>query len=163
MSMWSLFHRDKRDQSKIAETVFAGETPVIGSYEDMETHLKQKLNDAELAGIFVELLERLGKDGAFEIKRGGDGDPYRVEYVRSALRQTMTRRRIKMRKKEILARLRTDHLLSEYDIKRLQDELAQLADRHAIIWINVQTNEEFRAKEDLFCQAVGAARKLFAT
>ena len=139
MSFWDLFNFNQVDEEKIANAIAAGKKPTINYLKEMEVYLKYKIGDAEFAEIFVQILEKLGRNGAVEIKKGGNGNPYQLEYVPSELRKTMTKKEVKKRINEIIERLENDKLLSEDEIEKLQNEVSQLADCHAVIWVNSTT------------------------
>jgi hypothetical protein len=145
---------NKVNEEKIANAVADGEIPKIESSEELEIYLKYKIKDAEFAGIFTRILNKIGRDGVIEIKKGGDGNPYEVEYVPSKLRKMMSKKESKKRKKEIIEILNMDSSLSEVEIQKYQEELAQLSDGHAIIWVNLKNSKDFSLKEEMFAQAV---------
>lgn len=161
MSFWDLFNFNQVDEEKIANAIAAGKKPTINSLKEMEVYLKYKIGDAEFAEMFVQILEKLGRNGVVEIKQGGNGNPYQLEYVPSELRKTMTKKEIKKRMNEITERLENDKLLSEDEIEKLQNEVSQLADCHAVIRVNSTTKEEFAKKEQLFADAVCAVKEAF--
>ena len=154
MGFWDFTNPNKVNEEKIDNAVAAGEIPTIESSEELEIYLKYKIEDAEFAKIFTQILNKIGRDGAIGIKKGGDGNPYQVEYVPSRLRKMMSKKEIKKRKKEIIEILDMDSSLSDLEIQKYQEELAQLSDGHAIIWINLTNSEDFSLKEEMFAEAV---------
>jgi hypothetical protein len=159
MSFWDFTNPNKVNEEKIANAVAAGEIPTIESSEELEIYLKYKIKDAEFAKIFTQILNKIGRDGAIEIKKGGDGNPYQVEYVPSRLRKMMSKKEIKKRKKEIIEILDMDSSLSDVEIQKYQEELAQLSDNHAIIWINSKNSEDFSLKEEMFAEALNITKE----
>ena len=159
MSFWDLIDFNKINEEQIADAVTAGRIPLIKSSKELEIYLKYKIKDAEFAKIFTEILNKIGRDRAIEIKKGGDGNPYRVEYVSSGLRKMMSKKEIKKREKEIIEMLDAENSLSDVEIRKYQEELAQLSDVHAIIWVNSKTDEDFKLKEDIFAESVNATTK----
>jgi hypothetical protein len=161
MNSWDLFNFNKVNEEKIANAIAAGKKPTISSPKELEVYLKYKIGDAEFAQIFVQTLEKLGSNGAVEIKQGGNGNPYQLEYVPSELRKTMTKKEIKKHINEITERLEKDKSLSEDEIEKLQNEISQLVNCHTIIWVNSSTQDAFAKKEQLFANAVCAVKEAF--
>ena len=154
MSLRALFHLGGSNEDRISEALAASGTPSIGSPKELETYLAHKTNDAEFAKVFVAIMDKTVEEVAIEMKRGGDGDPYQVEYVKSKSFKKMTKKEVKKRKQQIVESLERDHGLAPDDVDKLQNELAQLADHHAIIWVNSPSEEDFSAKERLFSDAL---------
>jgi len=159
MSFWDLINLNKVDEEKIASAIAAGKTPTVSSSKELEIFLKYKIGDAEFAKIFTQILDKIGRNGTVDIKKGGDGSPYQVEYVSSGLRKMMTKKEVKKRTTEIIERLEKDNSLSDKEMQKLQKELA---DSHAIIWVNSKTREDFVIKEQLFSNAVIAAEQVLS-
>ena len=160
MSLWDLFNLNKSNEKRIAAAVVAGEIPSIGSNEELEIYLRYKLEDAEFAKIFTQVLDKIGRDGVVEIKMGGYGSPYQVESVSSKTFEMMTKKEIKKRKKEIAKLLNSETSISADELKKYQEELARLSDSHIIIWVNSENGEDFASKEDMFAEAVDAATEV---
>lgn len=161
MSFWDLFNFNKAIERKIANSSALGKKPTISSQKELEIYLKCKVGDAEFAKIFAQALGKLGRNGTIEIKKGGDGNPYKLEYVSPTLRKTMKKKEIKKRMSEITEIFEKDNSLSKDEIEKLQNELSQLADYHAIIWVNSTNQEDFAKKEQLFANAVSAMQEAF--
>jgi len=161
MSFWDILNFNKIGEEKISRTIANGKIPTTGSQKELELYLKYKIGDAEFAKIIMQALEKTGPDGTIEIKQGGDGNPYKLEYISSKLHKTMSKKEIKKRINEIKARLDNNDSLSEKEISELQSELSQLAGHHIIIWTNSANQEEFATKEKLFSKAVVALQEMF--
>ena len=161
MGFWDFLNLNRVNEEKIANAVAAGEIPTIKSSEELEIYLAYKIKDAEFAKILTRILYKIGRDGAIEIRKGGNGNPYRVEYVPSSLRQMMSKKEMKKRQQELIEALDTDNSLSVTEVEKYQEEIAQLSGSHAIIWINVENDEDFILKENVFAEAVSATTKAF--
>ncbi len=160
MGFWNFLNFNKANEEKIAKAIAVGKTPTIGSSEELKIYLKYKIKDEEFSKIIVQIFDKIGRDGVIEIKRGGDGNPYQVEDVPSRLSKAMSKRERKKRTKEILEILDTDNFLSDEEIHKYQEELANLSSSHIIIWVNSESDEEFKLKEDLFVEARKAMEEL---
>jgi len=161
MGFWDFLNFNRVNEEKIANAVAAGKIPTIESSEELEVYLAYKIKNAEFAKIFTRILYKIGRDGVIEIKKGGDGNPYRVEYVPSSLHQMMSKKEIKKRQQELIETLDTDNSLSVAEVEKYQEEIAQLSGSHAIIWVNIGNDEDFISKENMFAEAVSATTKAF--
>jgi hypothetical protein len=162
MSFWDLLNFNKAIERKIANAIALDKKPTISSQKELEVYLKCKVGDAEFAKIFAQALEKCGRNGTIEIKKGGDGSPYKLEYVSPGLRKTMKKKEIKKRMSEITEIFEKDNSSSKDEIEKLQNELSQLVDYHAIIWVNSTAQEDFSEKEHLFAEAIHVMQGLFS-
>ena len=161
MRLWNLFHLERRIENRIADKVAAGKKPAISSYKELEIYLANKINNAEFTKVFVAIMNKTGDEAAIEIKRGGEGNPYQVEYIKPKLSKKITKKEVKARKQQIIAQLGGDNSLSQENVEVLQSELAQLSGNRVILWVNSPTEEDFCTKEDLFTEAMNETRELF--
>jgi hypothetical protein len=53
----------------------------IRSKKDLIAFLQQETGDQELALLLADVAERIGKDGCIDVRQGGSGNPYAVEYA----------------------------------------------------------------------------------
>lgn len=153
MGFWDLFKFDGGDEKRIRKAVAAGEVPQITSVKDLEVYIGCSIEDEEFARLLVGIMGRLGRDGVIGIEKGGQGDPYEVEYDSSGVSEMMSKKERKARIDEVRAIL-VNESLSEDDLRRRQEELARLVGKRATIWVNCQSDEEYRLREDMFAAAV---------
>jgi hypothetical protein len=155
--IWEFFSHEKIIEEKVRKSLANGKLPVIKSTKELELYIKYKVQDEEAAVIISEAFERAGSEAVLEIKRGGDGKPYRVEYIPNKLPSNMSCKEVKVRIEQLLQRMRNKNDLTKYGKENIQSELAQLARYHVIIWINFSSKEEFDAREQLIMNAIEAA------
>jgi hypothetical protein len=152
------FSNENIDEEKFIQSLANGRPPVIKSRRELELYVKYRVQDEEAAVVTSEALERTGNEGVVEIKRGGDGKPYKVECISNKLPSNILSKEVKNRKEQLLQRMRNKNDLTKNERQNIQSELAQLVDYHVIIWINsFLSKEEFDAKEQLIMNALEAA------
>ena len=135
-----MFNRKPRDPK----------TPVIRSKRDLVAHLGSVVNDAQVASLIGDVLERTGLDGRIEIKRGGQGQPYAVEYPAPQRMEKPTNVLVSEIEhfKKLVAQAASD---SEKDWWRQQ--LAEAMGLIAVIWIQTDSQDAFDAKRQLVARA----------
>jgi hypothetical protein len=120
-------------------------------------NVRYRVKDEEAAVIISEALEKAGTEGLIEVKRGGNGKPYKVEYISNILPPNISKE-VEDRKKQLLQRMNSD--LTQNERENIQSELAQLVPHRVIIWVNsFLSKEEFNVKEKLMMDALEAARE----
>ena len=55
-------------------------TPTIRSKRDIVAYLRSVLNDVQMASLIGDVMEQTGLDGRIDVKEGGHGQPYEVEW-----------------------------------------------------------------------------------
>jgi hypothetical protein len=155
--IWEFFSRERIIEEKFVESLANGKPPVIKSPKELELYIKYRVQDEEAAVIITEAFGRAGREAVLEVKRGGDGKPYRVEYIPNKLPSNMSHKEVKDRIEQLLQRIRNKNNLTAHEKEDIQSELAQLSQYHVIIWINSSSKEEFDTREQLIMNAVGAA------
>lgn len=161
MSFWDWISFNKLNEEKITKAAAEGKPISLSSSEQIELYLKYRIKDAEFAKIFFQIFEKSGCNATIEIKKGGDGNPYQIEYVVPEPQEKLTKKEKKERIKAIIKYMEDNNSLSENERHKLQDELAQLSDSHTIIWVNAKTQEEFDEKEQLFVDTISAVKQIF--
>jgi hypothetical protein len=146
------------DEHQIAQAVSTGRKPRIASTHDMGLYLKHAIGDEAFALLIAEVMGKLGKGGCIRIKRGGEGDPYSVEYTTYELPEHMSRKEIAKRTEELRRSLAK--VKSPIEQERLQEELVQLCGTSAIIWVNSPLEEELEKAERLLQRAMEALSKI---
>ena len=155
--IWEFFSRERIIEEKFFESLASGKPPVIKSPQELELYIKYRVQDEEAAVIISEALGRGGREAVLEVKRGGDGKPYGIQYIPNKLPSNMSHKEVKDRIEQLLQRIRNENNLTAHEKEDIQSELAQLAHYHVIIWINSPSKEEFDAKEQLIMSAMRAA------
>ncbi len=154
---WGFLSHEKIIEKQFNESLTNGNLPVIRSTRELELYIRHKVQDEEAAVIISDAFEQAGREAVFEIKRGGDGKPYKIEYIPNELPSTMSRKEVKDRIEQLLQRMRNKTDLSQSEKDTIQWELAQLARYHVIIWINSSSKEGFEDRKQLIMDAMGAA------
>ena len=155
--IWEFCSCERKSEEKFLESLANGKPPVIKSSKELELYIQYKVQDEEAAVIISEALGRAGREAVLEVKRGGDGKPYRIQYIPNKLPSNMSHKEVKDRIERLLQRIRNENDLTEHEREDIQSELAQLSQYHVIIWINSSSKEEFDAKEQLITNAMRAA------
>jgi hypothetical protein len=145
------------DEERFIQSLANGKPPLIKSPRELELYIKYRVQDEEAAVIISEALGKAGSEGVIEVKRGGDGKPYKVECIPNKLPSYISSKEVKDRKEQLLQRMRNENDLTKNEKENIQLELAQLSRYHVIIWINSSSKEEFDAKEQLIMNAMDAA------
>ena len=58
----------------------SADVPRIRSKKDAIAFFQQETGDQELALLLIDVAERIGRDGCIDVRQGGSGNPYAVEY-----------------------------------------------------------------------------------
>ena len=154
------FINENINEDKFIESLANGKPPIIKSSRELELYVKYRVQDEEAAVVVSEALERTGKERVVEIKRGGDGKPYKIECITNKLPSNILSKEVKDSKEQLLRRMGNKDDLTKNERANIQSKLAQLVDCHVIIWINsFLSKEEFDAKEQLIMNALEAARE----
>ena len=66
------------------EPTQSADVPRIRSKKDSIAFFEQETGDRELALLLADVAERNGKDGYTDVRQGGSGHPYAVEYEERA-------------------------------------------------------------------------------
>ena len=154
---WGFLSHEEIIEKQFNESLTNGNLPVIRSTRELELYIRHKVQDEEAAVIISDAFEQAGREAVFEIKRGGDGKPYKIEYIPNELPSTMSRKEVKDRIEQLLQRMRNKTDLSQSEKDTIQWELAQLARYHVIIWVNSSSKEGFEDRKQLIMDAMGAA------
>lgn len=131
--------------------------PPIRSKDDLLLFLKQHVDDAGIVHIVADVMEYTGRDGYIQTQRGGDGTPYRIEYRELSNVDNIPTREFLSR----VAKLKEvqTHTVSETEKEELKRQIAELTGGLATIWINVDSEEEFRLKSKKLLDAYRSAKE----
>lgn len=107
--------------------------------------LQQELGDEELALLLADVVERIGREGFVDVKPGGSGNPYAVEYdQRLEAEQTADKRTFKEVADELeTIRTALKRAIADDERDQLERHRARLAGGIAILWINVKSSAEY--------------------
>ena len=137
----------------------SAQKPRIRSKKDLVLFLKNTIGDEGVSSLMVDVLDQIGRDGFIEIKQGGKGNPYEVEYRETTQFNNISTKDILARLKELKEKL--THTDSELESERLQKKIAELAGGIAVIHINVDSQEEFDKRNQLLKQAYRSSKEQF--
>jgi chaperonin GroEL (HSP60 family) len=131
-----------------------GQSPSIASIEELRLYVKHSIRDEVFATLLMEIFQKIGGGGAIQIKKGGDGSPYSVEYNFSERPKHMSRGQVSERMEELKSAL--SEVESAIEEVRLQEELAELTGASAIIWVNSSLEQELDKAKRLLQNAMEA-------
>ena len=151
---WNILESFITNEKQFIESIKAGNIPIIKSVKEIELYLEHKIKDEEIAVIVADVLKRIGEDGVMEIKKGWDGNPYRVEYFSNDLPPNISRKEADKQIDKLRSELK-NYNLSEGERERISEEIKQLVRQHAIIWINAISQADFDNKRDLIMKSFG--------
>lgn len=145
------------DEEKFIKSLANRKSPIIKSKRELELYVRNRVQDEEAAVIISEAFEKAGSEGIIEVKRGGNGNPYKLEYI-SNIPPINISKETKDRKKQLLQRIKGN--LTKNERENIQSELAQLVHHRITIWVNsFLSAEEYNVKEKLMMDALEAARE----
>ena len=149
----------------------SGAVPRIRSKKDLIAFLQQETGDRDLALLLADVAESIGRDGYIDVRQGGSGDRYAVEYKErpaelDRLKEALTtaisndeRGRLERqiawlggldRRSSGEIRAELDRLkealesaTSEDDRDRLERQIAWLAGGVCILWVNVAPSADY--------------------
>lgn len=121
------------------------DAPRIKSKKELVDFLQQEIGNEELALLLADVVERIGREGFVDVKPGGTGNPYAVEYDhRLEAEQAADKRTFKEVAAELEAiRTALKRAITDDERDRLERQRARLAGGMAILWINVKSPAEY--------------------
>jgi hypothetical protein len=157
-----LLRPGKTRENRIVKALASGETPSINSLKDLEVFLKHKMGNEEVAILIRKIIKKIGYKGQVEINKGGDGNPYKVEYRVLELLDPISRQEVEKRILELRKSIdEADHQIKQ---EELQKELLRLASQSfivvATIWINSFSQEDFEKRKGLIEKAFRTATEI---
>jgi hypothetical protein len=123
----------------------SADAPRIKSKKELMDFLQQEIGNEDLALLLGDVVERIGREGFVDVKPGGTGNPYAVEYDhRLEAEQAADKRTCKEVAAELEAtRAALKQATTDDERDRLARERARLAGGVAILWINVRSSVEY--------------------
>ena len=125
--------------------------PRIRSKKDLIAFFQQETGDQELAQLLTDAAETNGRDGCIDVRQGGSGNPYAVEYEHRSDEELAADRRTSGEIKAELDRLKAAFrsAASEDERDRLERQIAWLAGGVCILWINVTPTAAYERQRRL--------------
>ena len=132
--------------------------PTITTKEDLISLYKQVTGDDETSLFLADVTDHIGREGYIQVKRGGTGKPYDVEY------QNISKFDNKSTKDIISEINRLSEMIgktsSEPEREYLEKQRAELSGGLCTILINVGSMEEFEQKSQLLKRAYSTFKDL---
>ena len=145
-------------KERFFDSIESGRFRGIGSPEELELYVEHETGDKEVAVIVRDVLERAGRGGLIDVKWGGSGNPYRIEYFSGKLSGKMSAEETDRRRKELEARYPDHGTLPDAD-ERFKQGLLELTRNYVIIWINAASKDVFEARRQVVMSALQAVPK----
>jgi len=125
--------------------------PRIRSKKDVIAFFQQETGDQELAQLLTDAAETNGRDGCIDVRQGGSGNPYAVEYEHRSDEELAADRRTSGEIRAELDRLKAafKSAASDDERDRLERQIAWLAGGICIIWINVTPSADYERRRAL--------------
>jgi len=125
--------------------------PRMRSKKDAIAFFQQETGDQELAQLLTDAAETNGRDGCIDVRQGGSGNPYAVEYEHRSDEELAADRRTSGEIRAELDRLKAAFrsAASEDERDRLERQIAWLAGGVCILWINVTPSAEYERQRRL--------------
>jgi hypothetical protein len=142
MGIGNFFRREPRDNKG----------PRFKSKKDMLLYIKSNIGvDDDIANLIGNALEHAGRDCYIEIKKGGTGNPYYLEYQDLSSLDGLSTKDIKMRIK-LLKEIEAQAAPGSEE-EYLQKKIAETAGALVTLWINTESDNDFEAKSILIKEA----------
>jgi hypothetical protein len=129
----------------------AADVPRISSRKEAIAFLQRETGDQGLALLLIEAAERIGRDGYIDVRQGGNGNPYAVEYEERTAEEVAADRRTSREIRAELDRLKEAlrSATSDDERDRLERQIAWLAGGICTIWINVTPSADYERQRRL--------------
>lgn len=160
----------------------SAEVPRIRSKKDLIAFLQQEIGDRDLALLLADAAEAIGRDGYIDVRQGGSGNRYAVEYkerpaelgrLKEALKSVTSNDERDRLERQIAwlggldqkscreVRAELDELkealqsaTSDDERDRLERQIAWLAGGVCILWVNVAPPADFERQRRLVKESV---------
>ena len=140
----------------------SADVPRIRSKKDAIAFFEHETGDRELARILIDVAYRIGKLVFVDVKQGGNGNPYEVEYEECSEEERAadprSGREIKAEIDELKEALTSTTSDDERD--RLEKQIGRLVGCVAVIWINVTSSAEYERQRRLIKESFRKLREL---
>lgn len=135
----------------------SADVPQIRSRKDAIAFLQRETGDQELALLLFDVAERIGRDGCIDVRQGGNGNPYAVEYEERAEEERAADKRSPWEIKAEIDRLKEalKRATSDDERDRLDKQIALLAGAICTIWVNVTPSADYERQRRLIKESFG--------
>jgi len=129
--------------------------PRIRSKKDAIAFFQQETGDQELALLLIDVAERIGRDGCIDVRQGGSGNPYAVEYEHRSEEERAADQRSAREIRAELDRLKEalKSATSDDERDRLERQIAWLGGAVGIFWINVTPSADYERQRRLIMES----------
>ena len=133
----------------------SADAPRIRSRKDVIAFLRQETGNQELALLLTDVAERIGRDGCIDVRQGGSGNPYAVEYEERTEEECAADRRSPWEIKAEIDRLKEalKRATSDGECDRLERQIALLAGAIGTIWVNVTPSANYERQRSLIIES----------
>lgn len=123
----------------------------IRSKKDAIAFLQRETGDQELALFLFEVAETIGRDGYIDVRQGGSGNPYAVEYDHRIEEEQAADQRSSGEIRAELDRLKQalKRATSDDEREQLERQIGRLAGGICTIWINVTPPADYERLRNL--------------
>jgi hypothetical protein len=123
----------------------------IRSKKDAIAFLQRETGDQELALFLCEVAETIGRDGYIDVRQGGSGNPYAVEYDHRIEEEQAADQRSSREIKAEIDRLKEalKRATSDDKCERLGRQIGRLAGGICTIWINITPSADYERQRKL--------------
>ncbi len=144
------------------EPTQSADVPRIRSKKDAIAFFQQETGDRELALLLIDVAERIGKLGFIDVKQGGNGNPYEVEYEHRSEEERAADPRSGREIKAEIDRLKEalKSATSDDERDRLERQIARLVGGVAVFWINVTSSADYERQRRLIKESFRKLREL---
>jgi hypothetical protein len=136
----------------------------IRSKKDLIAFLQQETGDRDLTLLLADVAEAIGRDGCIDVRQGGSGSPYAVEYEHRSDEELAADHRTSREIKAELDRLKEalNSATSDDERDRLERQIAWLAGAIGIIWINVTSSADYGRQRNLIKESFRKLKEICA-
>jgi hypothetical protein len=144
------------------EPTQSADVPRIRSKKDLIAFLQQETGDRELALLLADVAERNGRNGYIDVRQGGSGNPYAVEYDHRTEEEQAADQRSSGEIKAELDRLEEalESATSDDERDRLERQIARLGGGVCIFWINVTPSADYERQRRLIKESFRKLKEL---
>jgi hypothetical protein len=142
----------------------SADAPHIRSRKDAIAFLRQETGNQELALLLTDVAERIGRDGCIDVRQGGSGNPYAIEYDERAEEERAADRRSPWEIKAEIDRLKEalKRATSDDECDLLERKIALLAGAVCTFWINVTPSADYERQKRLIKESFGKLKSAAA-
>lgn len=127
----------------------------IRSRKDLIAFFQQQTGDHKLALLLTDAVETNGRDGYIDVRQGGSGNPYAVEYEHRSDEERAADHRTSGEIRAELDRLKEalNSATADDERDRLERQIAWLAGGVCTLWINVTPSADYERQRRLITES----------